>query len=141
MKRETTLNKYKLHLSAQCWGKISSSCNWRTVSKRNKLATRIALHCVGRRRQASGQASGRRAGRQAGLATVAIPSFSLVGIHAFLHAVLPSILIFYSQHINMEVFYLHLLAPVTSNKRVFQFISNFCHLTVATLRGKSYQMY
>jgi len=66
MKGKTTLNKYKLHLSAQCWCKISSSCNWRTVSKRYKLATRIALYCVGRRRQVSGQVSGQASGPRSG---------------------------------------------------------------------------
>jgi len=83
MEEKTNLNKYKLHLSAKCWCKISSICNWRTVSKRNKPATRIVLHTVSRDvgrqtgrvaggragRRASGQAgkrAGGRAGRRAG---------------------------------------------------------------------------
>jgi len=40
----------------------------------------------------------------------------------------------------MEIFYLHLLTPVTTNKRVFQCLSNFYPLAVATLIGKSCQM-
>jgi hypothetical protein len=82
-------------------------------------------------------------GRWAGHATVAVPSFPLVGVYAFLYAVLPSIFMFYSQYINilMEIFYLHLLTRVTSNKRVFQYTSNVCQLRVATSIGKCCQIY
>jgi hypothetical protein len=93
--------------------------------------------------RAGGQVDRGQAGRWAGRATVAVPIFPLVGVHAFLFAVLPSIFMFFSQYTNilMEIFYLHLLTRVTSNKRVFQCTSNICHLRVATSTGKSCQIF
>ena len=86
---------------------------------------------------------GRHAGRQAGRLRSGLCSDFFISmcpcIFVLCTAVNINVLLTVYKHIDGNILP-SLMAQVTSNERVFQCISNFCHLSVATLTGKSCQV-